>query len=162
MKNYNKKFNGCKGVETSGGKSGSIVSYGKVSAVSAVSCFGNGKAKSSVPQSGIHEYVSSQMKCQSAVDEDIEENAVKPFISENKPPLDVKRSLIVSEHRINRNIRNVNMSFKSAESENLLDMKGNLDMNSFRELDKNSFISSSDGSNLRQSRNLGPEPESTQ
>ena len=127
-------------------------SNGKVSTASGIA---NGYGKSSIPLSGIHEYVASQKKYQSAIFEDDDvEHVVKPFVSENKPPLDIKKSVIVSEHRITRNLKNISMSFKSGDSDNLINSKGRLqneldNMQSFREFDKNSYISLSSSPNKR-------------
>jgi len=99
-------------------------SNGKVSTTSGIV---NMNGKSSIPLSGIHEYVASQKKYQSVIFEDDDvEHAVKPFISENKPPLDIKKSVIVSEHRITRNLKNICMSFKSGDSDHLVNSKGKL------------------------------------
>ena len=107
-------------VEASDSDSKVLSSHGKMGSISAVA---NANGKSSVPLSGIHEYVASQKKYQSATFED-EDHVVKPFISENKPPLDIKKSVIVSEHRITRNLKNITMSFRSGDSDHLVNSKG--------------------------------------
>ena len=127
-------------------------SIGKVSTTSFIA---NGNGKSSIPLSGIHEYVASQGKHQSVIFEDDDvEHFVQPFVSENKPPLDIKKSVIVSEHRITRNLKNINMSFVTGDSDHLINSKGKLqieldNLHSFREFDKNSYISLSSSPNKR-------------
>ena len=60
--------------------------------------------------------------------------------------------MIGSEHTVTKNIKSINVSFKDGDSDNLIKTDGKLqneleNMQSFKELDINSFIFSTGSSN---------------